>query len=119
MLSRGASAFDEVYYLGHEPLDASGKRVDVLISKLSTAQSRWYFDLETGALVGFDLRLADNADECEVRVAEWQATDGRKLPSQISVRSGDHDFATIKFNKIEFKPPRSKDEAKKPAGAGK
>lgn len=119
MLSQGPSTFEEVYYLGHEPLDGMGKLADVLIATQKTAKSRWYFDLESGALVGLDLRLSDDADECEIRFLEWRDEAGRKVPSQISVRCGDQDFATMKFTKVEFKPQRTSAEPKTAEGANK
>ncbi|MEX2287105.1 MAG: trypsin-like peptidase domain-containing protein [Planctomycetaceae bacterium] len=107
MLGRGTESFDDVYYLGREPLDGHDRMTDVLIAELSSAESRWYFNLEDGTLVGLDLRLQENADECELRILEWGDFNGKRLPSLVSVRSGGVDFATIKFTQIDFKAPNA------------
>jgi hypothetical protein len=118
MFAGGNKAFDEVYYLGHEPLDGTDKLVDVLIATAGACQSRWYFDTQSDALAGFDLRLAENADECEVRFVEWRDVGGHKFPAQIAIKSGGTDFATMTFEKIAFKPG-NKNRAKPADGGAK
>ena len=41
------SAFNEFSYYGSQPLDGRGFTVDVLVTKLSTLESRWYFEYRT------------------------------------------------------------------------
>jgi hypothetical protein len=107
LLGRGADSFDDVYYLGREPLDGQDRMSDVLIAAMSSAESRWYFNPDDGTLLGMDLRLQENSDECELRFLEWGDFNGKRLPSVVSVRSGGVDFATIKFAKIDFKAPNA------------
>ncbi|GIT31266.1 MAG: hypothetical protein Ct9H300mP1_33120 [Planctomycetaceae bacterium] len=67
-LANRAKGFGEFYYLGSEPLDGTGDRVDVLISELGNVRCRWYLDRKQGRLLGFDSRREEDTDECEVRL---------------------------------------------------
>lgn len=96
--------FTEFYYLGSEPLDGQGEKVDVIVAVLTNVESRWYFDRESGELLGFDTRLAENEDECEIRIGGWKDFDGRKLPSPFTVSTGGEKFGTFEIEIAEFKP---------------
>jgi serine protease Do len=96
------SGFDNVYYLGSEPLDGRGDKVDVLICEFAGVQSRWYFDREDGTLRGFDTQLEDDVDECEIRVAEFREFDGRRLPSRFVVRTAEKKFAEFEIEKAKL-----------------
>ncbi len=87
MLCRRDS-FTELYYLGSEPLDGVGEKVDVIVAVQTNVESRWYFQPETKKLLGFDTRIAENEDECEIRFGGWKEFEGgRKLPTPFTVRS--------------------------------
>ncbi|MCA9070680.1 MAG: PDZ domain-containing protein, partial [Planctomycetaceae bacterium] len=96
--------FTELYYLGSEPLDGQGDKVDVVVSVLTNVESRWYADREKGQLLGFDTRLAENEDECEIRIGGWKEFDGRKLPSPFTVSTGGEKFGTFEITTAELKP---------------
>jgi hypothetical protein len=87
--------FSEFYYVGTEPLDGGGERVDVLTTFRGQVTSRWYFRRADGSWVGFDTGIGEDVDECEIRIEELTAFSGRTLPSRFSVRRGDQPFATF------------------------
>jgi S1-C subfamily serine protease len=97
--------FTDFFYLGSEPLDGNGERVDVIIATLNEGRSRLYFSKKTGALVGLDTTLAEDVDACELRFSQTKDFGGRKLPSSIVVRrTGAEDFATFQIEKAELSP---------------
>lgn len=89
MLINPQAKFSEFYYVGSEPLDGTGPKVDVLVAMHGTAVSRWYFQREPVALVGWDTALEEDADECEVRFTELADFEGRKLPKKLTIRRAD------------------------------
>jgi hypothetical protein len=94
--------FSEFYFVGTEPLDGRGERVDVLTTFRGQATSRWYFSRDEGRWIGFDTSVGEDVDECEVRVEELTAFGGRTLPSRFSVRHGDEPFATFVVEEAKF-----------------
>jgi S1-C subfamily serine protease len=105
LLVLGAKGFSEFYYLGSEPLDGAGAPVDILFCERYGARSHWYFSRATGMLVGYDTFREDDVDGCEIRFegqAEWN---GRRLPEQFIVRSGDHEFGRFRMTSSTFGPP--------------
>lgn len=89
MLIAPQSRFSEIYYVGSEPLDGTGPRVDVLVAMQSTSTSRWYFQRDPVALVGWDTSIEEDIDECEIRFTELADFGGRKLPKKLTMRRGD------------------------------
>ncbi|MBD3673763.1 MAG: trypsin-like peptidase domain-containing protein [Planctomycetaceae bacterium] len=102
--------FSEFQYLGTEPLDGLGNRVDVLTSELTSVESRWYFDDETGQFLGFDTQVRDDLDECEVRFGEIQAFEDLQFPSGWTIHSGGEQYDQWTIESINFSP------GPKPAG---
>jgi len=92
LLTQGGTPFTEFSYLGSEPLDGRGEHVDVIISVLTSVESRWYFSKKDGSFVGYDTRLSDDVDACEVRFQGSAEFDGRKLPARLQVRSGGQEY---------------------------
>ncbi len=86
MLINPNARFAEFYYVGSEPLDGTGPKVDVLVALQGTAISRWYFKREPVALVGWDTSIEEDADECEIRFTELADFGGRKLPKKLTIR---------------------------------
>jgi hypothetical protein len=102
MISR-RDKFTELYYLGSEPLDGQGEKVDVVVAVQTNVESRWYFQPNSGQLLGFDTRIAENEDECEIRFGGWKEFEGRQLPTPFNVRSGGADFGTFEITSAELK----------------
>ena len=76
-------------------MDGGSEMVDVLVSTFGSVECRWYFSV-AGALAGFDTRLAEDTDACEIRFREMGTFDGVRFPSEIVVRHGDTEFATFR-----------------------
>ncbi len=93
LLTQREKGFSALVYFGTEPLDGGKETVDVLVSALGSVETRWYFDVATGALAGFDTTLMEDTDPCEIRIRDIAAIDGIHFPSQILVRHGDTDYA--------------------------
>ncbi|MBW3539729.1 MAG: trypsin-like peptidase domain-containing protein [Planctomycetes bacterium] len=111
--------FTDFYYLGTEPMDGSEPMVDVLVTGLTGVETRWYFSPE-GRLLGFDTRLTEDADDCEVRFESTGEFGGRKLPEKFTVRHGGEDFAAFDVDEAIFEPSPPKPEGGvKPAEVAK
>lgn len=102
LLTKGSSAFTECFYFGSEPLDGRGELVDVIDTTLSAVETRWFFSRASGALLGMDSRLHEDAEACSVRFDSWNDFGGRRLPVTWQVRSGEKEFATLKVSKADF-----------------
>lgn len=81
--------FTEFYYVGSEPLDGYGERVDVLITTRGLVTSRWYFSKADGHLIGFDTSVVDDVDPCEIRFQGESSFGAYRLPASFVVRYGD------------------------------
>ncbi len=99
--------FTEFYYLGSEPLDGQGEKVDVIVAVMTNVESRWYFNRDTGEMLGFDTRIAENEDDCEIRFTGWKEIDGRKWP-QMTISSGGTKFGTLDVAQTDLKPSEAK-----------
>jgi hypothetical protein len=94
--------FSEFYYVGTEPLDGKGMRVDVLTTFRNQVTSRWYFDRDNGSWAGFDTGVAEDVDECEIRIEALGTFDGRTLPARFAVQRGDQAFGTFVVEEAKF-----------------
>jgi len=103
LLTKGLDAFSESYYLGSEPLDGLGERVDVLVTGRGLVETRWYFSKQDQRLVGFDTRLEQDVDECEIRILEQGVSAGRKLPRVMQVSSAGKQFALFRIERFQLK----------------
>lgn len=102
LMVKGTDAFAESIYIGSEPLDGRGEKVDVLETRTDTVVTHWYFSKSSRQLVGFNTRLEDDVDECEVRFLETAAKDDRTLPRVFSVSSGGQEYATFVVERFQL-----------------
>lgn len=102
LLQKGPPAFTECLYFGSEPLDGKGELVDVLVTTHAAVETRWFFSRANGVLLGYDLRLYEDAEECLVRFDHWTDMAGRRLPQDWVVRSGEKDFAKWKLERADW-----------------
>lgn len=86
LLSDPAGYFTEFYYLGSEPLDGTGERVDVLVTTKGLVTSRWYFGRTQSGLLGFDTATSEENAPCEIRFDEVQSFGNLALPKHWQVR---------------------------------
>jgi len=102
-LAKRKKGFGEFFYLGSEPLDGAGVRVDVLITELGNVRCRWYFDCKQGRLLGFDSQREEETDECEVRFSGDIDSGGRHWPKTIRVSSGGGLVASFEVETVTLK----------------
>lgn len=105
LLTEGVTAFNESTYSGSQPLDASPFLVDVLTTKKSTVECRWYFDKTDPRLVGFDTLIGPDADACKIRFLEFGDFEGRQFIKRFSVRYGDTIYGQFDVQTIEVTQP--------------
>ena len=103
-LTEGSATFTDFWYEGSQPLDGESTQVDVVISRKSATECRWYFRSSDGVMLGFDCSLSPNVDPCKIRFLKHSKFEGREFPSQISIRHGDTEFANIEISRIEISP---------------
>jgi S1-C subfamily serine protease len=118
LLSKRELGFSELYYAGSEPLDGSGPMVDVLHSEKHGARTEWYFDKQTGALLGSNTERDDDVDPCELRFEGLHDFGGRLLPETIIVRHADREFNRFKIAAAEFRAADPAAAPKPPGPAG-
>ena len=116
-LTKRSDAFGELYYLGSEPLDGVGERVDVLVTSANGIECRWYFGREEGAFMGFDTQVAADADLCEVRFLGFENFQDLSFPSVLHVRHAGQDFATLRIQHAQFRGPGERLKGKSPERA--
>ena len=101
LLTGGAAAFTELSYLGNQPLDGQGISVDVLITRKSTVECRWYFRSSDGLLAGFDSSLGTDVDPAQIRFLDFQDVQGRYFPSRFTVQYGNADYGTFEVLAVD------------------
>lgn len=96
--------FSEFIYLGNEPLDGLGNRVDVLTSELTSVKSRWYFGDGERPFLGFDTQLRSDVDECEIRFQAYSKFDGLTFPTQWTIQCGGEQVDQWTIESIQLSP---------------
>ena len=102
LLREGADSFTETVYIGSEILDGRGERVHVLQTSEGLVEARWYFSVSDETLVGFDVMLEPDVDECEVRFTEWAEADGLRMPKGFRVTSGGRELAVFQVDRMKL-----------------
>ncbi len=102
-LVKREKGFGTFHYLGSEPLDGTGNRVDVMITELGNARCRWYFGQKDGQLLGFDFQREEDTDECELRFQGDVVRDGRHWPKTIQVSSAGRPIGVFRIESVQMK----------------
>jgi hypothetical protein len=100
--------FTELYYVGSEPLDGTGERVDVLHTSKGLLTTRWYFSQANQGFVGFDTSIDDEHDACRIRIPAFKQISGVQFPTQFNVRSGTETWAILDVTALNFLDPAAK-----------
>jgi serine protease Do len=81
------------------PVDLATLRIDaeVLNTRHGPFLTKWYFARTDQKLLGFELRLNENEDPCEVYLSDYREVDGRLLPHRFQVQYGDGHYGTFQF----------------------
>jgi S1-C subfamily serine protease len=82
---------------GSTPKTWTKQRVDteVLNTGSGVYRVKWFFAKNDHKLLGFELRMQDNEDPCEVYFSDYRAVDGRQLPHGIQVYYRDAHYGTF------------------------
>lgn len=107
LLSAGVEGFDEAYYFGQLPFGRGLELHDTLIAVDEGYPTYFYFDLDSGHLVGIEHFTADDRDPCTiefVRFGEWQ---GHELPMAWAARFGDNAYLEFTVEQYEQAPATS------------
>jgi hypothetical protein len=89
---------------GKTPPNLASLRVDceVLNSRFGPFLAKWYFSLADYKLLGFEVRLQDNEDPCEVYLADYRPVNGRLMPFRLQVLYADGHYGTFTFDRINL-----------------
>ena len=95
---------------GHEPWYAAGEKeaigprveCEVLKTRHSTFDGKWYYDLATRRLVGLESSATREDDPCELCFSDYRTVEGRELPHTITARVGERVYATIRVTNYQF-----------------
>jgi S1-C subfamily serine protease len=115
LLTTGEKGFSDITHGGFEPFypppaesrtnaKLASQRVDaeVLNSRFGAFLTKWFFSRIDHKLVGFELRLQDNEEPCEVYLDDYRAVDGRQLPHKITVMFQDVHYGTFTVNSYKL-----------------
>jgi len=102
LLLVGPRRFGDIYYLGTLPWGESGAQADCLVGIYGGVETRFYFDSESGNLVGIEMQTADDRDPCEIYFSDIRPLDGRNLPFRWLVRHGDQTYADLEIKSYEW-----------------
>lgn len=103
-----AEYFTEIYYVGSEPLDGDGERVDVLQTTKGLVATRWYFTQKNPSLIGYDTSIDPDRDACRIRFVNFMEFSGLKFPAEMTVQQGDTLWAELRVSKLNFLDPATK-----------
>jgi S1-C subfamily serine protease len=114
-LTQGVKGFTEIHHGGNEPFyppPTDGKtppnlaslRVDaeVLNARHGPFLTKWYFTPTDQKLIGFEVRLQDNEDPCEVYLADYRPVEGRMLPHRMQVLYSDGHYGTFTLERFNL-----------------
>jgi hypothetical protein len=120
LLTLGPSGFEQyAYHGGREPFypfPTSGSppksladlRVDteVLQTEHNAVPAKWYFALKDQALLGFEIKIEDSDDPCEVYLSDYRPVGGRQLPHRLEVRYKDQQFGVLNIQSYQLAAAR-------------
>ena len=89
---------------GKMPASLGDLRVDteVINSRLGPFLAKWFFAKNDQKLLGFELRLQENEDPCEVYLSDYRPVDGRLLPHRMQVQYGNFHYGTFNFTSFKL-----------------
>jgi S1-C subfamily serine protease len=115
LLTGGGKGFSEFSHGGQEPFyppRTDGKaptslqelRVDteVLNTRTGPYMTKWFFSLTDQKLLGFEVRVDDTEDPCEVYLSDYRAEGGRLLPHRMQVIFGNGHYGTFTLNRFQL-----------------
>lgn len=87
---------------GKMPRSLGDLRVDaeVINTRLGRYLTRWFFSPADQKLLGFEVRLEENEDPCEVYLSDYRMVDGRALPHTMQVVFGNSVYGTFTIERF-------------------
>jgi S1-C subfamily serine protease len=87
-----------------KPHDFKDLRVDteVLATEHAAVATKWYFSLKDHSLLGFETRVGNEEDPCEVYLGDYRPVDGRPLPHRFEIRHGNETFGTLTVTRYQL-----------------
>jgi len=115
LLTTGVKGFGtDIHHGGHEPFyppPSDGKTVsslaslrvetEVLNTRHGPFLAKWFFSPEDQKLLGFELRMDENEDPCEVYFSDYRTVSGKSLPHRMQVLYNDGHYGTFEFSSFK------------------
>ena len=95
LLVVGPRRFGELYYVGKLPWGEKSELADCLAATYAGVNTHFYFEPDSGDLIGVEMQTADDVDPCEIHFSDIRPVDGRHLPHRWTVRNGDEVFTEL------------------------
>jgi S1-C subfamily serine protease len=116
LLTLGAQGFEGHFqHNGYEPFypppaddskppSLADLRVDceVLYTEHAAVPAKWYFSRKDQTLLGFEVKVQEEDDPCEVYLSDYKPVDGRLLPHRMEVRHGNDRFAVLTVKQYQL-----------------
>ncbi|MCA9088430.1 MAG: hypothetical protein KDA90_07310, partial [Planctomycetaceae bacterium] len=80
----------------------------VVMSTRGLVTSRWYFQRNPPALVGFDTTLSDDVPPCEIRFGETLQANSLTMPKNWQLRYLDQDLGTFVLQNMSLEAGETK-----------
>jgi S1-C subfamily serine protease len=89
---------------GSKPKSLADLRVDceVLYTEHAAIPTKWYFSRKDQTLLGFEVKVQEDDDPCEVYLYDYKPVDGRMLPFRMEVRHGNSSFVTLNIKQYQL-----------------
>jgi hypothetical protein len=91
----GPRQYGELYYVGKVPWKSDGLLADCLAATHAGVNTNFYFDSDSGDMIGVEMQTSDDVDPCEIHFSDIRPVDGRRLPHRWTIRHGDDVFAEL------------------------
>jgi serine protease Do len=110
----GEKAFEgDFSHGGNEPFylpsddpkpDYLKQRVDteVLRTEHAGIAGKWYFSQKDHLLLGFEIKVEEDGDPCEVYLSDYRSVDGKMLPHKMEVRFGNDRYGAFTINRYQL-----------------
>ena len=112
LLDKGLRKYGEVYYLGQLPSKHDGTLVDCLIGIYAGIETCFQFDTQTGELVGIVMLPSEDADPCELQLADYGEVAGHRLPRKWTVLHGEKQFLELQIDDWQFTQEQTEEKSK-------
>jgi len=102
LLLVGPSRFGETHYVGTLPWTSEVDLADCLAATYGGVATHFFFDPQSGHIVGIEMQAADDQDPCELYLSQFREINGRFMPHRWVIRRGDELFADLRITALEW-----------------